>query len=755
MRRPTTPILLVALLGGFTLLFFHHVVAGGVLVHIDFHQTFEPQQRCVLESVARGSALWNPQLSNGGPLLADPIYAAFYPPRWLITPFEPAVGLTLLAVAHVFWGALGALLLARAWRLGSAPSLVAGLVFGFSGLAVSATAPCAYGWTLAWEPWLLLAFEGVLRSPRRSRAILGLALATFLILVAGEPFVIVGALLGMAFRLVLAFPDDAVAPRRRAFLLALPALLLGAAGALPHILASSRMFASTVRASGFTTEGVLQWSLHPLELVGLAISDPFGDPTTYGELAFWAQRLVEPRTHFLFQGNYVGALVVVLALVGLTHRGRLRVALAAWLGTLLLMALGRFGPVYPLLIAIDEAMVSSIRYPTKWLVPAMLPLALLAAAGVARIGSGFHLHRPLLVALLGLAGLALVSASLPLGLDRWLAGLSGKDPALLAPAAQDLLLRRVTLAALPLLLMALALLAAIRGALDRRRLAAVLALLVAADLWVNNRHLAPTVPRPFYRDVPAAARAILADGAACRVLPIDVDARAPAPPGGIGDIRDYFRWERQSLRLLTAASYGLSLAFNPDMEAFSTLRYTQLGVLVRGAPLREQLMLAGAAGVTHIVSQRPIDSPLLTPVELPEAAPVLVLRNRLAQPRVRIVGRVVPYRDFDGLIRLVRGAPDALFSDSALVEASAPASIPPVTVAAPADAEIVADTGSRLVVRTRGGGGYLVVSDTHTPGWHATVDNEDAPIFVADVAFRGIVVPSGDHEVVFSYNPWR
>lgn len=47
----------------------------------------------------------------------------------------------------------------------------------------------------------------------------------------------------------------------------------------------------------------------------------------------------------------------------------------------------------------------------------------------------------------------------------------------------------------------------------------------------------------------------------------------------------------------------------------------------------------------------------------------------------------------------------------------------------------------------------LFLSDTHYPGWEATVDNEEAPIYRADYAFRAVVVPEGVHSVIFSYNP--
>lgn len=60
----------------------------------------------------------------------------------------------------------------------------------------------------------------------------------------------------------------------------------------------------------------------------------------------------------------------------------------------------------------------------------------------------------------------------------------------------------------------------------------------------------------------------------------------------------------------------------------------------------------------------------------------------------------------------------------------------------------------RVLVRT---GSYhdsfLVVSDTYYPGWKAYVDGNEREIYPANVAFRGVVVPKGDHTVEFRYEP--
>lgn len=49
----------------------------------------------------------------------------------------------------------------------------------------------------------------------------------------------------------------------------------------------------------------------------------------------------------------------------------------------------------------------------------------------------------------------------------------------------------------------------------------------------------------------------------------------------------------------------------------------------------------------------------------------------------------------------------------------------------------------------------LTFMDAMYPGWKATVDGKETPIFLANEAFKAIAVPAGTHEVVFSYHPAR
>jgi len=72
----------------------------------------------------------------------------------------------------------------------------------------------------------------------------------------------------------------------------------------------------------------------------------------------------------------------------------------------------------------------------------------------------------------------------------------------------------------------------------------------------------------------------------------------------------------------------------------------------------------------------------------------------------------------------------------------------------PSQANIIGYEPERVVVETSGGGdGWLVLTDAWYPGWRATVDGVPVEIMRADVLFRGVQVPAGQHRVEFTYAP--
>ncbi len=49
--------------------------------------------------------------------------------------------------------------------------------------------------------------------------------------------------------------------------------------------------------------------------------------------------------------------------------------------------------------------------------------------------------------------------------------------------------------------------------------------------------------------------------------------------------------------------------------------------------------------------------------------------------------------------------------------------------------------------------GYLVLTDSHYPGWKAYVDGKKTHIYYANCAFRAVFLEKGEHKVKFVYSP--
>jgi uncharacterized membrane protein YfhO len=51
-------------------------------------------------------------------------------------------------------------------------------------------------------------------------------------------------------------------------------------------------------------------------------------------------------------------------------------------------------------------------------------------------------------------------------------------------------------------------------------------------------------------------------------------------------------------------------------------------------------------------------------------------------------------------------------------------------------------------------GGILLLNDAWQPWWRASVDGKEAEILKANVIFRAVVCPHGQHEIRFSFHPF-
>ena len=124
-----------------------------------------------------------------------------------------------------------------------------------------------------------------------------------------------------------------------------------------------------------------------------------------------------------------------------------------------------------------------------------------------------------------------------------------------------------------------------------------------------------------------------------------------------------------------------------------------------------------------------------------------LLWERPAPPLARMVYQVDTVPDpAQRLARLQAGYP---LLDRALVERPV-AGLP--RTATPAAVRVVRRDQTRVRVSVRtGGDGLLVLADPWYPQWRVEIDGRPAELLRVDHALRGVRVPAGDHQVVFTY----
>jgi hypothetical protein len=122
-----------------------------------------------------------------------------------------------------------------------------------------------------------------------------------------------------------------------------------------------------------------------------------------------------------------------------------------------------------------------------------------------------------------------------------------------------------------------------------------------------------------------------------------------------------------------------------------------------------------------------------------------VYLNRNALPRA---GDIREIREIYEL-NLVNPAKQAVLLNSDMAAVG-------VTSFTQADVSITNYAGERVVLRTDSPGrSFVVLADQYYPGWRALIDGKPSRIYKTNGVMRGVVVPAGEHEVVFEYRaPW-
>ena len=654
---------------------------------------------------------WNPHVLGGVRVTPNGFVSAYYPGFWPMAFLEPLAFYDLFILLHLVVGALGVFWFARTLGVSEKVAWVAGLMVFVAAPWARLAVNVLHLVGMVWLPWALAATGLFMAAPSRRRAA-GLAFIVGLWVLGGGPqFVYFGMLAIIAYALVhlLAFR------REQRYLVKgagfVGALTVGVALAAPVVLPSIAISDEILRQRE-PVEAVTEARLPPEHMARLVLPDSRGNVADGAYIEGY-------NGEFDVDSPFMGVTTLLLAMsAAFVPRRRETGWLLGGAAVALILA---FMPwpnavLHAVLPGYDRFRVSA-----RWVsvIPALLAPA--AALGLAALVAGRRLSHTVL--LRAAAGAALLGAF-------WFVFM--RDPSFSIGYS----LLQVAALAVPLAGLVGAVLVARRsGALA---LAIIAAAILAEAIWHSGRWLPNVDERDAYPDVAVAQIAeerggrLLRIGLTYEVLPVF----APNLPMayGVDDLQGtavlFPTDQDRYLRLLE--DYGDDALRNntappildPDGGPASLLDAadvrTILAVPGMSRPSGTRFVHPGPPRVYARESPGPA-------LVVPRAEPVSSegMWKAIADPGWD--PRAVSY--VPGLSQQIRGGPGS----ARLIERST--------------------DGDRWDVNaTRGG--FLRVSGRYDEGWTATVDGRPVEVHRADGIFRGVVIPSGRHEVAFDFaNP--
>jgi len=694
----------------------NQAIAGNDLQHM-----FLQWWRFAVESLREGELpLWNPFLFSGVPFLANPQPALLYPPVWLLLVLPAAKVAGLLFALHIWLAGLGMYGWLRSESADKAGALFGAVVYAFCGYFAVRIFAGHIGvvMTLAWTPMLLWALHLALKRDRWTAAILGGLLVALAFLAGHTASLLYVMLVFGAYALYKAWlawqRTGELLAGARPLLLGGLMLLSGLGIAAIQLLPALELVQSSVRQdTSYSFAAGQSWP--PGYLLTLFVPNFFGEP---GRTGYWGDGVYE---EMIF---YVGVLTIVLILA-LAFRRRSRHRLAPFLlavgGVGLFLALGQYGILHRLAYNFMP-LFKATRAPAR--AGFLLSFSAAALGGLlittlrqepdrARWDLRAWVRGPVPWFGVALATFVILAGFVVFALQRD----TSPDVGRLWHVANNVAL---------FLLFFLLTLVLLRAWQDRRigaRWGALFAIcLVLLDLWGFWRTVIQPVP--------------VEESAYWRIVSdVIEDEEGRVLPWGLGifehnkgmawDVENVFGYD--PLELERYHTFTTAVA-DPRARAYDLL-HTRYLVATAEMDFPEE------AGAPNLLDQRDGIWVYERPTALPAAW--LVHQVEVLEPQL-LLDRIND-ADFDPQVV-------ALLEKRPACDLTEPDQPDSVRFYRAGNNRVELDVDA-------GGGALLVLSEPYYPGWRATVDGAPAPVFETDYVLRGVCIPPGRHQVVFSFSP--
>jgi hypothetical protein len=716
----------------------------------DLGPYFYPLRFALYESFRSGELpLWNRHMAMGFPLLAAFQSGVFYPPHllFLILSFFPAI--RVIFIFHFLIAGIGAYYLCRNWKLPTYLSIVGALLFALGGTVVSLSNLLNHFQTAVWLPWVILSWEKLLSSISWKN-FLTLTLITATQFLAGSPelFAISMVLVLLdGIRIRQSVPSISYS-KLLSVLLAANLLVLGLV--MVQVLPTAELFLESRRQQPILPQEAFHWSLKPTSLLNLFFLDKEIDLTTSKGM-----RLFFGRETPFFVSYYLGAISVFgISLYLYLSSLREKITLLSLVAGSLIVALGSYTPIYPFLFS-HIPLLGGFRFPEKFFFftyVLLLYTALRGLGGLLLVGeSGV---RGPFVALLAVCvvwvGLYIFSCfNLDL-LASFITVQNGNpvlspDHAKMVAAVMSNLDRQVVLSLGFLLLIVLAKTKSIRLSLFGFLMVSA----VFVDLaWAHRGFLFPLYPG-FVYESQGVLQTRETDLNRFFYFPSDRDLH-PSSVTVLG---------RPTLKESVALSFKNALPnagllygvdYFQEIDALGRQPYTDFLFFANQLDFTSQMKLLRTFNVKHLLSFRPLaEKDIILIGHFPEYFSWLYKIEGTA-PRAYVVNKTMVEKDSKQVLRLLSSAG---FDPTREVVLDGETPMP-LAQQLKAIAKIVRYENELVTIATSADNeAILVLTDSYYPGWKAFVDGREEVIRRANLFFRAVRLPAGNHTVEFRYEP--
>jgi hypothetical protein len=674
-------------------------------------------------------ALWTDAYGNGQPFLANPKNAVLYPSTilYLFLPFFLAFKSYYLI--HVVVGWLGIYYLGKSYSLSSKASFLGASLFVFSGIYLSSMEFYNHIATLAWMPWILFLLKTSLK--RFIPRLVILAILWSLSILSGTPEIVLITLILGLLQSLFSSQQKKIKISLTLFSFFLSILITSA-----QLLPSLELWKQSNRKTAQNPE----WPLEMVQLLNLPFPNILGNDREPGHNDYWAGYLFD-REYPLYYSFYIGFGALILFFFAFKKPlGKTQIFLAITFGLFLLLASGKYSPLY--FISKMIPFLSSIRYPVKFIAGSMFSFSMLASIGFDNVFTSNRVKRNGICFLFSLSCLSILLFSI--FQQRIIKFFSNSFFITLGQSLKDLkysfwygLVIFVLCAAILLLF-----------TLQKRKwplFSFILIALIIIDLTYCNKFINPVISALFFK------KPIFLENVK---TPIRVYREAYFPKNLKKEGRNIKKastYYRQSLYPFCGIGDGVIYLFNEDRLRIYPPDYQMLFKLIQKCQGEDLLKILRAHGCDYYIGHGALPNLPYQTENIEDFAVNFQEVRETADP-VYVVYNSVKANSLEDKLRKLL---DKNFSPSksAIVEKDFLLKQPAFNSDHDTIVSSESTQGRKRAFVSISQPAMVVFQGNYDSGWKAWIDGKFTDVFKVNLASKGILVPSGKHEIELRYLP--